>query len=92
MDLDTWACPVCLSRLSESDAGIACSSEGRRFPRRDGLPVLLRPEEEGLLRDAEGYAAAMEISESRKAVKPFAFRDPRRSASLRGAADAGPSP
>ncbi len=58
MDLDTWACPVCLSPLSESDAGIACPSEGRLFPRRDGLPVLLRPEDEGLLHDAEGYAAA----------------------------------
>src|SRR5881296_3770690 len=57
MDLETWACPTCLSGLEETAEGLRCRSEGRVFPRRDGLPVLVRPEEEGLLADAEGVAA-----------------------------------
>ncbi len=57
MDLNTWACPVCLAGLEDYDEGLVCSAEGRTFPRRDGLPVLLRPEDEGLLKDAEAYAA-----------------------------------
>ncbi len=55
MDLETWACPVCLGRLE--DDGRVCTAEGRTFPLRDGLPVLLRPEDEGLLKDADAYAA-----------------------------------
>src|SRR5437867_2646550 len=58
MDLETWACPTCLSGLEETAEGLQCRSEGRVFPRRDGLPVLVRPEEEGLLADAESYATA----------------------------------
>ncbi len=58
MDLDVWACPICLSRLREAPAGLRCTVEDRAFPRRDGIPILLRPEEESLLRDADRYAAA----------------------------------
>lgn len=58
MDLDVWACPVCLSRLAETPEGLRCTAEGRRFSRRGDLPVLLRPEEEHLLADADRYAAA----------------------------------
>jgi SAM-dependent methyltransferase len=62
-DLDEWACPVCLSHLSEDAAGLRCTAEDRVFPRRDGLPVLLRPEDEALLSDAEAYAGAWKRDE-----------------------------
>jgi len=58
MDLETWACPVCLSRLEETGDALRCASEGRIYRRRDGLAILLRPEEEGLLVDADSYAHA----------------------------------
>src|SRR5881628_1270071 len=58
MDIETWACPVCLFPLSEEGGGLRCSKDGRLFPRRDGLTVLLRPEDEHLLSDADAYAGA----------------------------------
>src|SRR3990172_3784046 len=58
MDLDVWACPVCLSRLEETPEGLRCTPEGRGFGRRGYLPVLLRAEDEALLQDADRYAAA----------------------------------
>ena len=58
MDLDVWACPVCLAKLSDQGAEIACRSEGRYFRRAIGLPVLVRPDQGGLLSDAERYASA----------------------------------
>lgn len=58
MDLDTWACPNCLSRLERDDEGIRCRDGGHRFPVRDGLPVLLRSEDANLVQDAEAYAEA----------------------------------
>ena len=58
MDLETWACPGCFSRLEPEGSGLRCTSEGHGFPVRDGLPVLLRPEDEGLLREADAYVAA----------------------------------
>ena len=58
MDLDTWACPVCYSRLSEHAGEVACGTEGRRYRQAGGLPVLVRPEQEDLLREAEHYASA----------------------------------
>lgn len=58
MDLDVWACPVCLSRLAEGPDGLRCTAEARSFSLRDDLPVLLRPEEGPLLQDADRYAVA----------------------------------
>ncbi len=58
MDLDIWACPECLSELSEHGSEIACVPEARVFRRMDGLPVLVRPEREPLLADAQRYASA----------------------------------
>src|SRR3989449_899208 len=58
MDLDVWACPVCLARISPGNDGVVCTREGRRFPLLNGLPVLLRPEDTSLLEDSERYSAA----------------------------------
>jgi SAM-dependent methyltransferase len=58
MDLDVWACPDCFSELSEHGSEIACAAEARSFRRMDGLPVLVRSEQEFLLREAERYASA----------------------------------
>lgn len=58
MDLEIWACPVCYSELVERDSEVSCRSEVRSFRRKDGLPVLVRPEQEGLLRDAERLSSA----------------------------------
>ena len=58
MDLVVWACPVCGSALEEPASGLVCPAEGRRFRTLGGLPVLLRPDEELLLQDAEAHAAA----------------------------------
>ena len=58
MNLDVWVCPVCLSPLIPMGEGLRCSADGRTFPIREGLPVLLQPEEEPLLKDAEYFAAA----------------------------------
>ena len=58
MDLEVWACPVCGSTLEETVNGLRCSDEDRVFRTAGGLPVLLRPEEEPLLQDAESHASA----------------------------------
>jgi len=41
--LELLACPVCPERppLEERDGWLACTSCGRRFPIRDGIPDLL---------------------------------------------------
>ncbi len=58
MDLDTWACPECMSTLEPSGDGFRCTGARHRFEVRDGLPVFLRKADEALLIDAESYAAA----------------------------------
>src|SRR5438445_2007226 len=58
MDLETWACPACFSRLDSVRDELRCIEEKRVFPRHGGLAVLLRPEDAGLLRDADAYSAA----------------------------------
>ncbi len=58
MDLDVWACPVCRASLKETSDGPRCSAEDRGFRTVAGLPILLRPEEEGLLKDADAHAEA----------------------------------
>jgi len=58
MDLDIWACPVCHSELATQSGELACLSENRTFRRINGLPALIRPEQEALLREAGRYASA----------------------------------
>ncbi len=58
MDHAIWACPVCYSDLAAQGDTIRCVSENRFFSRLQGLPVLVRPEQQFLLRDAQSYASA----------------------------------
>ncbi len=58
MNLDVWVCPVCLARLMPTGEGLRCSAEGRTFPTRGGLVVLLQPEEEPLMKEGDYLAAA----------------------------------
>ncbi|MCS7234650.1 MAG: Trm112 family protein [Armatimonadota bacterium] len=44
--LDLLACPACRGRLSEEDDRLVCCSCGRRYPVREGIPVLLVEEAE----------------------------------------------
>lgn len=63
MDLDTWACPVCLGTLSETEEGLRCSAEDLFFRDFHDVPVLLRPEDERLFKDALDFGAAWKRSE-----------------------------
>ena len=42
--LEILACPVCKGRVTLADGAIVCSSCRRKYPVRDGIPVML-PEE-----------------------------------------------
>jgi SAM-dependent methyltransferase len=56
MDLDVWACPVCRSDLVPSPRGMVCRLANHSFSRRDGLDVLVRPEQEADLERATAFA------------------------------------
>jgi len=47
--LEILACPVCKTPVHLDDSGewILCESCGRRYPIRDGIPVMLVEEAEG---------------------------------------------
>ena len=42
--LDILACPVCKSEVSQDGNFIVCSKCGRRYPIKDGIPVMLSDE------------------------------------------------
>lgn len=44
--LKRLACPVCKSSLTVEGEKLACRQCGRRYPVRDGVPVLLTDEAE----------------------------------------------
>jgi SAM-dependent methyltransferase len=58
MDLDVWACPVCRASLEETSHGLRCPAEDRSFRTVAGLPLLLRSQDEPLLKDANAHAEA----------------------------------
>lgn len=45
--LEILACPVCKTAVTLEDEKIVCASCGRRYPIRDGIPVMLIEEAEG---------------------------------------------
>lgn len=45
--LDILACPLCKTAVRLENEKIVCTSCGRRYPIRDGIPVMLIEEAEG---------------------------------------------
>jgi uncharacterized protein len=52
------ACPVCIASLQETADCLVCGQCGRRYPIRNGIPVLLVDEAELPAREGEGRAAS----------------------------------
>ena len=44
--LEILACPACQGGLSEQDEKLVCQSCGRKYPIKEGIPVLLVDEAE----------------------------------------------
>ncbi|MDD4910144.1 MAG: Trm112 family protein [Candidatus Omnitrophica bacterium] len=44
--LDILACPACKNDVELKDSKIVCKSCGRKYPVRDGIPVMLIDEAE----------------------------------------------
>lgn len=44
--LELLACPACHGRLRQEELRLVCGGCGRRYPVRDGVPVLLVEEAE----------------------------------------------
>ena len=40
------ACPACRGDVAEKDGRIVCTSCGRQYPVRDGIPIMLADEAE----------------------------------------------
>jgi hypothetical protein len=51
--LDILACPSCRSAVTEEGDELACKGCGRRYPVKDGVPVML-VEESRQVKDAGG--------------------------------------
>jgi uncharacterized protein len=45
--LDILACPACKAGVELKDGKIRCSACGKKYPIRDGIPVMLIEEAEG---------------------------------------------
>ena len=44
--LDLLACPACHGAVHEDDDRVVCDACGRRYPVRDGIPIMLVEEAE----------------------------------------------
>ena len=44
--LELLACPVCKTRVTEEGDRLVCTECGRRYPVRDGIPIMLVDEAE----------------------------------------------
>ena len=44
--LDILACPACRGDVKEADSKIVCLKCGRKYPIKDGIPILLVDEAE----------------------------------------------
>lgn len=54
--LEILACPSCRARVEEEGGEVVCSACGRRYPVRDGIPVMLVEDSRSGKRDAGGQA------------------------------------
>lgn len=45
--LDILACPACKSDVEEKDGKIVCKKCQKKYPIRDGIPIMLIDEAEG---------------------------------------------
>ena len=45
--LEILACPLCKTTVREENDRLVCSTCGRRYPIKDGIPVMLVEEAEG---------------------------------------------
>jgi uncharacterized protein YbaR (Trm112 family) len=45
--LDILACPLCKTPVKQEGDRLVCTQCGRRYPVRDGIPVMLPEEAEG---------------------------------------------
>lgn len=45
--LDILACPVCKGEVKLVESRIVCQKCGRKYPIRDGIPIMLEEEAEG---------------------------------------------
>jgi hypothetical protein len=52
------ACPVCIKPLQQTGDRLVCAECGRRYPIRNGIPVLLVDEAELPAAGGEGRAAS----------------------------------
>jgi uncharacterized protein YbaR (Trm112 family) len=52
------ACPLCIAPLAATDDRLVCGQCGRRYPIRNGIPVLLIDEAELPAGEREGRAAS----------------------------------
>ena len=49
--LEILACPVCKTGVTVEGERLVCSQCGRRYPVRDGIPIMLTEEAEGPTHD-----------------------------------------
>ena len=50
--LDILACPLCKTPVRLENETLVCTSCGRRYPVRDGIPVMLVEEAEGVKKES----------------------------------------
>ncbi len=46
--LDILVCPVCKEKVEEVEGGLLCGRCGRKYPVKDGIPVMLVEEAENV--------------------------------------------
>ena len=44
--LEILACPVCKTQVTQEEDSLVCTECGRRYPIRDGIPIMLVDEAE----------------------------------------------
>ena len=52
--VEMLACPACKLPVAEQGDRLVCGRCGRRYPVRDGIPIMLIDEAEGPARETEG--------------------------------------